>query len=111
VRAISWFRAARKAFEDFPADLQHDMLDALTVAAEGSKSDKAKPLHGLGSGVFEISMQKRGDAFRGIYAVQVGADVWVLHVFQKKSKSGISTPKSEIDVVRERLKRLKDALR
>jgi phage-related protein len=111
VRAISWFRAARKTFETLPADLQHDVLDALTVAAEGSKSDKAKPLHGLGSGVYEIAIQKRGDAYRGIYAVQLGQDIWVLHVFQKKSKSGVATPKSEIDVVRERLKRLKEAMR
>ena len=56
-------------------------------------------------------MQKRGDAFRAIYAVQIGEDVWVLHVFQKTSKSGIATPKAEMDVVRERLKRLKEALR
>lgn len=108
MRAISWFRAARKTFETLPADLQHDVLDALTVAAEGSKSDKAKPLHGLGSGVYEIAIQKRGDAYRGIYAVQLGQDIWVLHV---KSKSGVATPKSEIDVVRERLKRLKEAMR
>jgi phage-related protein len=87
------------------------MLDALSVAAEGGKSGKAKPLNGFGTGVFEVAMQKRGDAFRAIYAVQIGEDVWVLHVFQKKSKSGIATPKAELDVVRERLKRLKEALR
>ena len=61
--------------------------------------------------MFEVAMQKRGDAFRAIYAVQIGEDVWVLHVFQKTSKSGIATPKGEMDVVRERLKRLKEALR
>ncbi len=61
--------------------------------------------------MFEVAMQKRGDAFSAIYAVQIGEDVWVLHVFQKTSKSGIATPKAEMDVVRERLKRLKEALR
>ena len=111
MRSISWFRAARKAFETFPADLQGDMLDALSVAAEGGKSGKAEPLNGFGAGVFEVAMQKRGDAFRAIYAVQIGEDVRVLHVFQKMSKSGIATPKAEMDVVRERLQRLKEALR
>ncbi|MFM2444006.1 MAG: hypothetical protein RJB09_1192 [Pseudomonadota bacterium] len=61
--------------------------------------------------MFEVAMQKRGDAFRAIYAVQIGEDVWVLHVFQKTSKSGIAMPKAEMDVVRERLQRLKEALR
>lgn len=45
-----------------------------------------------------------------VYALQIGADIWVIHTFQKKSKSGIKTPKQEIDLVRERLKRLKETL-
>jgi len=86
------------------------MLSALTIAAEGSKSDKAKPFKGVDSGVFEIAFRHRGDAFRVIYAVKIGADIWVIHAFQKKSKAGIKTPHMEIDIIRERLKRLKEAL-
>jgi phage-related protein len=59
----------------------------------------------------ELALRHRGDAYRVIYALQIGSDIWVVHAFQKKSKSGISTPKEEIDVVRERLKRLKEAIR
>lgn len=66
---------------------------------------------GLGSGVLELALRHRGDAFRVVYAVQLGAALWVIHAFQKKSKSGIATPKQDIDLVRERLKRLKEALR
>lgn len=55
-------------------------------------------------------MRHRNDAFRVVYAVQIDADLWVVHAFQKKSISGIKTPQHEIDVVRERLKRLKEAL-
>jgi phage-related protein len=110
-RPISWFKAARKDFEAFPEDVQSDMLDALTVAAEGGKSDKAKPFKGVDGGVFEIALKYRGDAFRTLYAVKVGADIWVLHAFQKKSKSGIKTPQVEVDLIRDRLKRLKEALR
>jgi phage-related protein len=61
--------------------------------------------------VFEIALRHRGDAFRTIYAVQIDADLWVIHVFQKKSKTGTKTPQVEIDLIRERLKRLKEALR
>ena len=87
------------------------MLGALTIAAEGGKADIAKPLHGFGSGVLEIALAYRGDAFRVVYAVQLADEVWVIHAFQKKSKHGIKTPKREMDLVKDRLKRLKEALR
>jgi phage-related protein len=86
-------------------------LTALTIAAEGGKADIAKPMRGLGSGVFEIALPFRGDAFRVVYAVQLGEDIWVVHVFQKKSMRGIKTPKAEIDLVKDRMKRLKEMLR
>jgi len=86
-------------------------LAALTIAAEGGKADIAKPLKGLGSGVFEIALPFRGDAFRVIYGVQIAEEIWVVRAFQKKSVRGVETPQREIDVVRQRLKRLKEALR
>lgn len=109
-RPISWIKAARKDFEEFPDDAQDDMLNALTIAAEGGKSDNAKPFKGVDGGVFEIALRHRGDAYRVIYAVKIGADIWVIHAFQKKSKTGIKTPQMEVDLIRERLKRLKEAL-
>ena len=104
-------KAARKDFEAFPEDVQDDMFDALTIAAEGGKSDKAKPFKGVGGGVFEIALRYRGDAFRTLYAVKIDTDIWVIHAFQKKSKSGIKTPQSEVDLISERLKRLKELLK
>ena len=56
-------------------------------------------------------MPFRGDAFRVVYAVQLGEDIWVVHVFQKKSRRGIKTPQAEIDLVKDRMKRLKEMLR
>jgi phage-related protein len=109
-RPISWIRAARKEFEKFPEEAQSICLTALTVAAEGGKADIAKPMQGLGSGVFEIGLPFRGDAFRVVYAVRIGADLWVIHAFQKKSKQGIKTPKHEIDLIADRLRRLKETL-
>ena len=71
----------------------------------------ATPMHGLGSGVFEIAMRFKGDAFRVIYAVQLADEMWVVHAFQKKSTQGIKTPQREIDVTKDRVKRLKEMLR
>ncbi|MDP2326334.1 MAG: type II toxin-antitoxin system RelE/ParE family toxin [Gammaproteobacteria bacterium] len=110
-RPVSWLKAALKAFEAFPQGARSTCLTALTIAAEGGKADIAKPMQGLGSGVFEIALPFRGDAFRVVYAVQIGDDVWVLHAFQKKSRQGIRTPKQEIDLIKERLKRLREMLR
>jgi phage-related protein len=107
-RPVSWVAAALRDFEKFPAGAQEICLTALTVAAEGAKPDLAKPLVGLGSGVFEIALPYRGDAYRVVYAVQLGPDVWVVHAFQKKSTRGIQTPRREIELVRERLKRLRE---
>lgn len=107
---MSWIKAARKAFEAFPPTVQLHVLRALTIAAEGEKADTAKPLQGLGSGVLEIALRHRGDAWRVVYAVQIGSDIWVIHAFQKKSTAGIATPGHEIDLVRDRLKRLKEML-
>ena len=85
-------------------------MSALTIAAEGGKSDNAKPFKGVDGGVFEIVIKHRGDAFRVIYAVKIGEDIWVIHTFQKKAKTGIKTPQMEVDLIRDRLKRLKEAL-
>jgi len=110
-RPVSWLKAALKDFEKFPEGARTVCLAALTIAAEGSKADIAKPMQGLGSGVFEIALPFKGDAFRVVYAVQLGDDVWVVHAFQKKSTQGIKTPKQEIELVKDRLKRLKEMLR
>jgi phage-related protein len=110
-RPISWIRAALRDFQGFPKEVQSRCLSALTIIAEGQTPDIAKPLAGLGSGVFELALRHRGDAFRVVYAVQLGADVWVIHSFQKKSKTGIATPKAEIDLIRRRLTRVREMLR
>lgn len=110
-RRISWIKAARKDFEKFPQEARIEIMRALTVAAEGRKADIAKPLKGFGSGVYEIALRFRTDAYRTIYALNIGEEVWVIHAFQKKSRSGIKTPQHEIDLIKERIKRLKEILK
>jgi phage-related protein len=87
------------------------MARALTIIAEGGHPDTAKPLKGFGSRVLELVLKFRGDAYRVVYALQLGFDIWIVHAFQKKSKSGVKTPKAEVDLIHERLKRLKEVLK
>lgn len=107
-RPISWIKAALRDFRKFPEEAQTICERALSVAAEGGMADNAKPMHGFGSGVFEIALPFRRDAFRVVYAVQLGEHLWVIHAFQKKSKTGIKTPKRELDVVKQRLKWIRE---
>ena len=109
-RPIGWIRAARKAYEAFPEAVRDRVNTALTIAAEGGKADIAKPLKGLGSGVVQIAVRYRTDAWRVVYVAELAGSLWVIHAFQKKSKTGIATPKSEIDLVKTRLRRLKREL-
>ena len=110
-REIAWVTAARKEFETFPPTVQRQMQLALTIAAEGRKADIAKPMRGFGSGVVEIALAQRGNAYRAVYAVQIGAAVWVVHAFQKKSTRGIKTPRKERDLIQARIKRLREELK
>jgi len=110
-RPISWIKAARKDFEKFPAEAQELLRSALVLASEGGKAEIAKPLIGLGSSVLEIALPYRGNAFRVVYALQLEESIWVIHAFQKKSTQGIKTPKHEIDLIQDRLKRIKEMLR
>ena len=65
----------------------------------------------MGSGVFEITLAFRSDAYRVVYAVQLADEIWIVHAFQKKSTHGTKTPKHEIELIEDRLKRLKEMLR
>lgn len=61
--------------------------------------------------MFEIALPFKGGAFRVVYAMQLADEIWVVHAFQKKAKQGVKTPKREIDLIENRLKRLKEMLR
>jgi len=71
----------------------------------GSKHVLAKPMKGFGPGVLEVISDRFADTFRAVYVVRLTARVYVLHCFQKKSKRGIATPKRDLEVIKERLKR------
>jgi len=109
-RPVSWIKSALKDFQTFPEGAQSICLAALTIAAEGGKAEIAKPMHGMGPGVFEVALPFRGDAYRVVYAVHFAEAIWVVHAFQKKATRGIKTPKHEVDLIKDRLRRLKEML-
>ena len=103
-KLLYWEGSAKKDFKAFPVDVQKDLGVALFVVQLGGTPDAAKPWKGLGSGVYELVEDHRGDTFRAVYTVRVGDAVHVLHAFQKKSKSGIATPQPDVALIEKRLK-------
>jgi len=93
-----------------PEEVQDIFGYALYLAQIGQKHDDVKPLKGFGSaGVLEVVEDWHGDTYRAVYTVRFAAAVFVLHVFQKKSRKGIETPKHEIALIRERLRAAESA--
>ena len=91
--------------KDFPDEVKQDIGYALHEVQMGRKPVEAKPLKGFsGAGILEIIENFVGDTYRAVYTVKFAKIVYVLHCFQKKSKSGIKTPQHEIDLIKQRLK-------
>lgn len=93
-----------KGLRALPPDVKAAFGFALHIAETGGKAAAAKPMKGLGPGVLEVIEDHDGDTYRAVYTVRFPSGIYVLHVFQKKSKTGRETPMHEIDVIRERLK-------
>jgi len=105
VKRVVWIGDSLETVRDFPSAVKDEIGFALYQAQTGNKHVNAKPVKGLGPGVLEIVSDYRGDTFRAVYMVRLAKKVYVLHAFQKKSKRGIATPKPEIELIRQRLKR------
>jgi phage-related protein len=102
---LQWIGSAKDDLLDLPKDVQNEIGYALFLAQMGDKHDDAKPLKGFkGAGVLEIVDNFDGNTYRAVYTVNFESAVYVLHVFQKKSKSGIATPQQDIDLIERRLK-------
>src|ERR1035437_10488947 len=98
MKKLTWLADSRSNVKDFPAGVQDDIGYALYAAQVGEMSAKAKPLHGLGGSVMEIAAQDASGTYRAVYAVSIGDSIYVIHVFQKKSKSGIVTTPHAIEL-------------
>ncbi|MGA2847721.1 MAG: type II toxin-antitoxin system RelE/ParE family toxin [Terracidiphilus sp.] len=103
-KPLYWIGSSIKDITGFPSEVQRTVGFALSAAQYGGKHPSAKPWKGEGPGVLEVVKDHDGDTFRAVYTVRFAHAVYVLHAFQKKSPRGIATRKSDVDLVKERLK-------
>jgi phage-related protein len=109
IKPVRWVASSRDDLRAFPLEARQDVGYALYFAQRGEKHPSAKPLKGFGgAGVLEIVEDFDGSTYRLVYTVTFAAAVYVLHAFQKKSKTGIKTPPSVIALIKKRLKRAEE---
>ena len=104
LKRLGWVGASRREYLAFPEVVQDVFGFALYRVQCGETPRAAKPLKGLGGGVLELRGDDRDGTYRAVYTVRFGTTVYVLHAFQKKSKTGIATPKRHIEIVKSRLR-------
>ena len=107
-KPLKWVGSVTLDLDAMPEDVKDVFGHAIDLAQAGGKHPDAKPLTGFGSaGVLEVVEDNQGDTYRAVYTVRFAGWVYVLHCFQKKSKSGAQTPKKDMDLIHTRLKAAK----
>ena len=105
MKPLIWMGSSKKDLLALPEEVVDVFGYGLHLAQIGLKHPDAAPLSGFGSaGVLEIVDDWRGNTYRAVYTVRIKSAIYVLHVFQKKSKQGIATPRADMELIRERLK-------
>jgi phage-related protein len=105
IKPIFWIGSSKDDLRAMPAKVRDEIGHALYQAQKGGKSEKAKPFKGFGSAaVLEIVEDDISGTYRAVYTVKFKGAIFVLHVFQKKSKQGIETTKQDINLIKSRFK-------
>jgi len=105
IKPLKWVAGSYKDLMALPTDVRRLFGYALHLAQKSDRHDAAKALKGFGgAGVLEVIENDAGGTYRAVYTVKFAEAVFVLHCFQKKSKHGIEMPKSDMDIIRDRLK-------
>ncbi len=109
VKPLEFVGSARKDLKALPDTVRQVFGRALLRAQLGGKPDRAKPLKGFrGAGVLEIVEDHDADTYRAVYTVRFAEVIYVLHVFQKKSKMGIATASRDLQLIETRLKKAEE---
>lgn len=103
-RNIDWIGSSKDDLSKLPKEPKSKLTYGIFLAEVGKRHPDAKPWTGLGPGVEEIVCDSNSDTFRAVYTLRLDGWIYVLHCFQKKSKSGVKTPKRDVDLIRKRLK-------
>jgi phage-related protein len=104
VKPVYWIGSTLDDLKALDQEIRDRFGFALYQAQQGGIHLHAKPLKGLGSGVIEVVEDYDGNTFRAVYTAKFANAIYVLHVFQKKSKKGAATPKHDLDLITRRLK-------
>ena len=109
LRPLYFVGSTRDDLRELPEDVKDVFGYALYLAQLGNMHPRSKPLRGFsGAGVIEIIDNDESGTYRAVYTVRLADAIYVLHVFQKKSRRGISTPRQEIDLIKARLRQAED---
>lgn len=103
-RPLLWLASSRKDYADFPPKVQEAFGFELFLAQTGQHPPSAKVLKGIGNGIVELVEDFDSDTYRAVYTVRFDTAIYVLHCFKKKSKQGIKTPQSDIDLIKRRFR-------
>ena len=107
-KPLKWVGSSKRDLDAMPEEVKDVFGHAIDLAQAGGKHSDAKPMAGFGSAaVLEVVEDFRGDTYRAVYTVKFAGWIYVLHCFQKKSKTGIRTPKGDLDLISARLKAAK----
>lgn len=107
LRPITWIGSSLEDLKSFPKVVQKEIGFSLHLLQEGKMPQNVKFLQGFGGGIMEIVSNYYKNTYRAVYAIKSGDDIYVLHVFQKKSKTGVKTPKQDIILIKQRLLSIK----
>ncbi len=109
MKPVHWIASSKRNLMSFPTIIRREAGHSLYLAQKGDKGVNAVPMVGFGdASVIEVVMNEMAGTFRAIYTVRFQHAIYVLHAFQKKSKTGISTPQTDLDLVKRRFKVAKD---
>ncbi|MDC0738493.1 type II toxin-antitoxin system RelE/ParE family toxin [Cognatishimia sp. SS12] len=104
LKPCRWVGSSQKDMRAFPTAVRKEMGTALMYAQGGGRAGNVKTLSGMGSGVLEVVDDHDGDTYRCVYLLRLKGVVYILHAFQKKSKSGIKTPPQDKKLIKSRIK-------
>ena len=111
LRPVVWLGNSKRNVQAFPEEAKKLVGDELRLIQAGENPADTKPFRGVGSVVLEIAIRHDKEAYRTVLAVQLGQKIYILHAFQKKSKSGIKTPKKDVNLIQKRYKEAQELVK
>ena len=103
-RPISFIGSSKEDLSELPKAVRRFIGSELWKIQAGETPNSAKPLKGFGPGVYEIAGRHDTDTYRAVYLLKFEDRIYVIHCFQKKSKSGIKLPPKDKNLIAQRLK-------